>query len=251
MSRGELDLTTVRPYGDHTGDGLMQLSFTLPVPYSPAARTAAAELVRKMGVDRPEVVHCQQLVAGYTYFVVHGHCAHTVDFSAIRADSVEDEHLVPDEIDRFAEEHLGRPIVVIGASTGTDTHSVGIDAMLSLKGFHGSPGLEAYRAFRTHNLGSQVPNRVLVAKAVELGADAVLVSQTVTQQGLHAQNLTELVNLVETQGLRDRVVLVCGGPRLSAELAKELGFDAGFGKGTHPHHLASYLVREMADRSLT
>ncbi len=92
---------------------------------------------------------------------------------------------------------------MVGAGTGTDTHSVGIDAMLNLKGFHGHHGLEGYTAFETHNLGSQVPNSVLVlAKAIELGADAILVSQTVTQQNLHIANLTELVEMVEAEGRR-------------------------------------------------
>ena len=48
-----------------------------------------------------------------------------------------------------------------------------------------------------------------------------------TQQDLHIHNLTELVEMVEAEGLRDRAPLVCGGPRISDELAKELGFDAG------------------------
>jgi len=32
------------------------------------------------------------------------------------------------------------------------------------------------------------------------------------------------------------------------ELAKELGYDAGFSKGTYPHHVASFIVRELAAR---
>ena len=36
----EVDLSAVRPYADHLDDGLVQLSFTLPVPYSLAARRA-------------------------------------------------------------------------------------------------------------------------------------------------------------------------------------------------------------------
>ena len=31
-------------------------------------------------------------------------------------------------------------------------------------------------------------------------------------------------------------------------LAKELGYDAGFSKGTYPHHVASFIVRELAER---
>jgi beta-lysine 5,6-aminomutase beta subunit len=85
---------------------------------------------------------------------------------------------------------VGREVVVVGAATGTDTHSVGIDAMLNVKGFNGHQGLEAYRGFRVYNLGSQVPNAVLIARAIEVKADAILVSQTVSQQKPHIHNLT-------------------------------------------------------------
>jgi beta-lysine 5,6-aminomutase beta subunit len=243
------DPTAVKPYADHLGDGLVQLSFTLPVPYSPAARRAALELAGKIGFDEPEVVHYEQLTEGYTYFVMYGKCTQTVDFTVLQGEGGDVEYMSEEEIERFAQEHVGRPIVVVGASTGSDTHSVGIDAMLNLKGYHGHHGLEGYHSFETHNLGSQVPNSVLVAKAIEVGADAILVSQTVTQQNLHVNNLTELVEIVEAEGRRRETILACGGPRVSNELAKELGFDAGFSKGTYPHHLATFIVRELAART--
>ena len=244
----QLDLTAVGPYADHLGDGLVQMSFTLPVPHSLAARKAALELAGAMGFEAPEVVHYEQLTEGYTYFVMYGRCTRTVDFAALQGEGFDIEYMSEEEIERFAAGEIGRPIVVVGASTGSDTHSVGIDAMLNLKGYHGHHGLEGYRAFRTYNLGSQVPNSVLVAKAIEVGADAILVSQTVTQQNLHIHNLTELVEMVEAEGLRGRMILACGGPRVSNELAKELGYDAGFSKGTEPQHLATFIVRELAAR---
>jgi beta-lysine 5,6-aminomutase beta subunit len=244
----EADLSRVKPYADRLDDGLMQLSFTLPVPYGKAARRAAMQLASKMGLEHPEVVHFQALTDGYTYFVMFGECVHTVDFSALSEDGFEVEYMTEAQIEAYARERVGRPIVVVGAATGTDTHSVGIDAMLNLKGFHGHHGLEGYKAFRTYNLGSQVPNSVLVARAIDLGADAILVSQTVTQQNLHIANLTELVEIVEAEGQRKNVILTCGGPRVSDELAKELGYDAGFSKGTYPHHVASFIVRELAAR---
>ena len=243
-----VDLASVKPYADHLGDGIMQLSFTLPVPYGLAARRAAQELAAKMGLAHPEVVHYQSLTDGYTYFVMFGECTHTVDYASLSDEGFELEYMTEEEIESFARERIGRPVVVVGASTGTDTHSVGIDAMLNLKGFHGHHGLEGYKAFRAHNLGSQVPNSVLVAKAIGLGADAILVSQTVTQQNLHIANLTELVEIVEAEGRRKQMILACGGPRVSNELAKELGYDAGFSKGTYPHHVASFIVRELAAR---
>ena len=120
--------------------------------------------------------------------------------------------------------------------------------MLNLKGYHSHKGLEGYGCFQAYNLGSQVPNSVLLAKAIEVGADAILVSQTVTQQNLHVHNLTELVEMVEAEGLRGKIILACGGPRVTNELAKELGYDAGFSKGTYPNHLATFVVRELAAR---
>lgn len=247
-SAGQGDLSRVKPYADHKNDGIVQLSFTLPVPYGVAARRAAQELAQKMGLAKPEVVHYQGLTEGCTYFVMFGECGHTVDYGAIGEEGMDLEYMSEDEIEAFAKTKIGRPIVVVGAATGTDTHSVGIDAMLNLKGFHGHHGLEGYGAFETHNLGSQVPNSTLVARAIDLQADALLVSQTVTQQDLHVQNLTELVEIVEAEGLRRRLILTCGGPRVSNELAKELGYDAGFSKGTYPNHVASFIVRELAAR---
>jgi beta-lysine 5,6-aminomutase beta subunit len=244
----EIDLGAVRPYADHLGDGLVQMSFTLPVPYSLAARKAALELAAGMGFEEPEVVHYEGLTEGYTYFVMYGRCVVTVDFDSLQGEGFDIEYMSEDEIERFAEKSIGRRIVVVGASTGSDTHSVGIDAMLNLKGYHGHHGLEGYHSFETHNLGSQVPNSVLLSKAIEVGADAILVSQTVTQQNLHVHNLTELVEMVEAEGRRSGLILACGGPRVSNELAKELGYDAGFSKGTYPHHLATFIVRELAAR---
>ena len=35
-------MSIVRPYGDTTGDGMVQLSFTLPIPHSKVAEGAVA-----------------------------------------------------------------------------------------------------------------------------------------------------------------------------------------------------------------
>ena len=122
--------------------------------------------------------------------------------------------------------------------------------MLNLKGYHGHHGLEGYRCVRDATTSAaRCPTACCVAKAIEVGADAILVSQTVTQQNLHVHNLTELVEMVEAEGRRGQMILACGGPRVSNELAKELGYDAGFSKGTYPHHLATFIVRELAARS--
>ncbi len=80
--------------------------------------------------------------------------------------------------------------------------------------------------------------------------DALLVSQVVTQKGSDIANFTALSELLEAEGLRDDIVLVAGGPRVTNLLAAELGYDAGFGRGTLPSEVATFIARRMADRVL-
>jgi beta-lysine 5,6-aminomutase beta subunit len=243
-----LDASRVKPYGDRVGDGIVQMAFTLPVEQTRAGRRAAVELAVAIGLLDVHVVHAEKLTEGYTYFILYGVCEKSAHYDACSEEGIDDEHLGKDEVDALLASRLGRPLVVVGASTGSDTHTVGIDAILNLKGFDGQHGLEAYSGFRVHNLGSQVSNGDLVAHAIAVDADAILVSQTVTQQGLHVGNLTRLVDMLEAEGLRERILLCCGGHLVSDELAKELGYDAGFSKGTYPNHVASYLAREAIAR---
>jgi len=98
------------------------------------------------------------------------------------------------------------------------------------------------------NLGSQVPNEEFIKKAIETNADALLVSQTVTQKDVHVKNMVELVEMLEAEGLRSKIILVCGGPRITHELAKELGYDAGFGMNTYADDVASFVVQEVHRR---
>lgn len=243
-----LDLTKVKPYGDTMNDGKTQISFTLPVPCGDEAVEAAKQLMKKMGFENPLVVFYKELTEGFTFFNCYGSTVHTVDFSSIHVPKVESTVMDMHETDEYIREHIGRKIIVIGASTGTDAHTVGIDAIMNMKGYAGHYGIERYEMFEALNMGSQVPNEEFIAKAIEMNADVLLVSQTVTQKDVHIKNLTELVEMLEAEGLRDKVILVCGGPRISHELAQELGYDAGFGSGSYADDVASYVAQELARR---
>ncbi|BBE30420.1 L-beta-lysine 5,6-aminomutase beta subunit [Tepiditoga spiralis] len=243
-----LNLKAIKPYGDTMNDGKTQLSFTLPVPYGDEASEAAKQLMKKMGFENPQVVYSKELTKGFTYFVCYGSCTHTVDYTTIHVPKVESTTWSMKETDEYIKEHIGRKIVIIGASTGTDAHTVGIDAIMNMKGFAGHYGLERYKMFETLNMGSQVLNEDFVAKAIEMNADVLLVSQTVTQKDIHIKNLTELVEILEAEGIRDKVILIAGGPRISHELVKELGYDAGFGPNSYADDVASYVAQEMVRR---
>lgn len=244
-----LDLKAIKPYGDTMNDGKVQLSFTLPVEKGDEAIEAAKQLIKAMGLDNPQVVFYEELTPGFTFFNCYGSCKHTVDYTSIHVPKVESNVMDMHETDEYIREHIGRKLVIVGASTGTDAHTVGIDAIMNMKGYAGHYGLERYDMIEAYNLGSQVPNEEFIAKGIELNADALIVSQTVTQKDVHIKNLTELVEMMEAEGLRDKMILVCGGARITHELAKELGYDAGFGMNTYADNVASFIAEEFVRRN--
>jgi beta-lysine 5,6-aminomutase beta subunit len=162
--------------------------------------------------------------------------------------SVESVSRSKEDVEQLIADKIGRDLVFVGASTGSDAHTVGIDAIMNMKGYAGHYGLERYKHVRAYNLGSQVTNEDFVKKALEEDADVLLVSQTVTQKDVHVKNMVELVELLEAEGLRDRFILICGGARITHELAKELGYDAGFGPGKYAEDVASFAAEEWLRR---
>jgi beta-lysine 5,6-aminomutase beta subunit len=236
----------VRPYGDTTGDGMVQVSFTLPVPLDKRAEAAAVQLATKMGLEPAMVVHARPMGDGYTFFVVYGRVHHLVDLSQVVVAERDFPLLAAKEINAAVRSRLRRKITVVGACIGTDAHTVGIDAILNLKGIAGEKGLEYYREFVVRNLGAQVSVPDLVEQARVEQADAVLVSQVVTQRDAHLHNTKEMsAAFREAFPPQRRPLLVVGGPRFDELATEELGVDRIFGRGTTPREVASYLVHAL------
>jgi beta-lysine 5,6-aminomutase beta subunit len=235
-------MAEIRPYGDATDDGLVQLSFTLPIGASERGRQAALELAKKMGFDRPQVVHMDGMGPDFTLFIVYGSTRHTIDPDEVVVRERDFPLLSPPEVNRVIRESLKRQLVVVGACTGTDAHTVGLDAILSMKGFAGDHGLEYFHEMRVVNMGAQVAPQEIVAAVRAESADAVLISQVVTQRDAHLLHLKQVREALEDAGLRERLILVGGGPRFSPEQAAELGYDRVFGRGTRPSEVAAYLA---------
>src|SRR5450759_1721835 len=194
----------IRPYGDTTGDGMVQVSFTLPIPHDKRAEGAALQLAAKMGLAPALLVHAKAMGSDFTFFIVYGACI------------------------------------------GTDAHTVGIDAILNIKGFAGEKGLEYYTEIKVVNCGAQVLVPELVARARAEKADAVLVSQVVTQKDAHIHNtMTMSAAFREAYPAGKVPLLIVGGPRFEQGSAAALGVDRIFGKGTTPGEVASYLVHAI------
>ena len=239
----------VRPYGDTRDDGVMQLSFTLPIAYSVKAADVGKQFVERLGFRDVGVAECKAIDPRFTFFVAYGRTETGIDPDEVKGDYLEVEAMDYYAINAYIKEHLGRKLSIVGAAIESDAHTVGIDAILNMKGFAGNYGFERYPEMEVVNMGSQIPCEQLLRTALDRSADAILVSQIVTQKNIHVQNLTKMIELLEAEGVRERFVLVVGGPRINNAFAKELGYDAGFGLRTTPVEVASFLAQEVARRA--
>ena len=243
------DPRRIRAYGDKRGDGAVQVSFTLPIDASALATEAARDFSRRMGLRDPYVTLSEAIAPGFTFFIVYGSTDLEVDTTVLSASEVDAPELTREQIDAAIAKRFGRKLVVLGCALESDAHTVGLDAIFNMKGYAGDFGLERYEGFDARNLGAQVPVERAVRLARESRADAMLVSATVTQNEIHVRHLTDLVDMLEAEHLRDRVVLVAGGARVDHALARELGFDAGFGPGTLPSRVAAFLLEEIGRKN--
>lgn len=235
----------IKPYGDTLNDGIVQLSFTLPVENSARAKKAAETYISKLNFDHISVASAKKVGDNFTCFVAYARAKPSIDYSVVKASEVKTKKMSFYEINDLIKTKLNRPLIVIGATIGTDAHTVGIDAIMNMKGYNQDYGLERYPEIDALNMGAQITCEDLVAKALELKVDAILVSQTVTQKDAHIRNFTEFIELLEAEDLRDRYILVAGGPRITNDLAIEFGYDAGFGPGTVPSQVASYIIETL------
>ncbi|MEO5709890.1 MAG: OAM dimerization domain-containing protein [Nocardioidaceae bacterium] len=239
-------MSILRPYGDTTGDGMVQVSFTLPMANSKVAEGAAAQLANKMGIEPALVVHAKAMGPDFTFFVVYGRVNHLVDTDLVEIVERDYPLMTPKEVNASIKSGLRRRLTVVGACIGTDAHTVGIDAIMNIKGFAGEKGLEYYREIKVVNLGAQVSVPQLVARAREEKADAILVSQVVTQRDAHILNTKERsAAFRESYPSDKRPLLIVGGPRFDEKMAGELGVDRVFVRGTTPGEVASYITHQL------
>ena len=243
-----VDLKKLKPYGDIMDDGTVQLAFTLPVEATPEAREAAVLLTQKMGFEQIKVATMERAANGFAFFVIYARLKHFVDFTQIKVLKVDAQKRSREEIDEIIRTQIGRKLIILGACTGYDAHTVGIDAIINMKGFAGDYGLERYQWLDARNLGAQVQNEDLLQLAVKEKADAILISKVVSQHNIHIRDMKELIQRADKMGLRDKLIFVAGGPRVTHPMALECGFDAGFSVGTKPSDVASYVVEEYLRR---
>lgn len=235
MERVEED-NTIKPEVEWKKDGYVTVTLMIPEEEG-VSEAAAIEIGRKMNLTDVEVIHKQILQAAEgTLVEIKG----KVDFSINK-----DELKIPEKQklleDSFMKDYVKkRPVKVVCATVGEDEHSVGLREIIDIK--HG--GIEKY-GIKYIYLGTSCPIEKLVDAAIESEADAILASTIITHNDIHTKNMDKLNNLCIEKGIRDKIILICGGTQVSQEIAKEHGMDAGFGRGSHGNNVASFIIEEL------
>jgi D-ornithine 4,5-aminomutase subunit beta len=226
----------LRPEVETHGDGIVCTTIFVPATQQ-VAGAAALEMARHMGLENPEIIASRLMhPAEGSVFEIKGVLNVPIDIGALQIQARE-QPLTESEIEQWVRE---REIHVVAATAGEDEHSMGLQEILDIK--HG--GIEKY-GFRCHYLGTSVSAERLLNAAEELGAQAILISTIVSHSDVHIRHMTRLDELARARNVRENLVLIAGGPQVSDELACESGMDAGFGRGTTGHDVASVLVRTL------
>ncbi len=238
----------IRPYGDTTGDGMVQLSFTLPVPHDKRAEGAALQLRAEDG-PRPGP-HRPRQGDGPGLHLLRG----------LR------ERPPPRRPRRRPRRRARVPAPVSQGCERGDQADAAPPARRRRclhrhrrahrrhrrdpqhQGVRGEKGLEYYPRSRWSTSAPRCSSRTS-SRARRRRRDAVLVSQVVTQKDAHIHNTMQMsAAFREAYPAGTVPILVAGGPRFEEGSEARLGVDRIFGRGTKPSEVASYLVHEMSTR---
>jgi len=124
--------------------------------------------------------------------------------------------VLEEHMPRGALESTSRGTVVIGTVEG-DIHDLGLRIVASMLRANG---------FKVYDLGCNARSLDLIQKAKEVDADIIAASSLMTTT---MPFMRDLVEALESAGLRDRFKVLVGGGPVSKEWAKAIGAD-GYGK---------------------
>lgn len=228
----------VKPEVEWAGDGYVLQTMFLPVDIR-TAEAAAVEIGKKMGLLDVEVVHKQIMQESEgTLVEIKGRVPFEIDAARLYIPP-EPEIMTDDEIREDIER---KPLKIVAATVGEDEHSVGLREIIDIK--HG--GIEKY-GIECIYLGTSCPIEKLVDAAIESNADAILASTVISHDNIHYKNMKRIHELCIEKGIRDKIILACGGTQVANDLAVETGVDAGFGRGTKGVHVATFIVKKRRE----
>ncbi len=228
----------VKPEVEWLADGTVVIDLTLPTSIK-YAEAASIEIAKKMNLLEPEVIHREVLqTAEATRIQVKGKIDFDIDLEKL---------VLPEEPDLLSEKEIrekidNKPLTIVAGTVGEDEHSVGLREIIDIK--HG--GIEKY-GINCIYLGTSVPITKLVDAAIEVNADAILMSTIISHDDIHYKNMKKTHEYAIEKGIRDKIIIVAGGTQVTPELAKKQGVDQGFGRGTKGNHVASFILKKREE----
>jgi len=229
----------LKPEVEWLGDGVVTVDLFFPIEKR-IAREAAIKTGENMNLQDVEVIHVEILHPSEgTRVQIKGRVNFDVNI---------DDLTIPEEIDTISEDEIfdyikKYPMSVVAGTAGDDEHSVGIREVLDIK--HG--GVEKYGIKYTY-LGTSVPIEKFVDAAVEMDADAILMSTIISHDDVHYKNMKKLHDYAVEKGVRDKLILIAGGTQVTPDIARKNNVDQGFGRGTKGLHIASFLVNKHKEK---
>ncbi|MDR1781555.1 MAG: cobalamin-dependent protein [Bacilli bacterium] len=229
----------IKPEVEWLGDGVIAVDLCFPTSKN-IAQAAALELGKKMNLEDVEVIHTEILhpVEG-TRIQFKGKVAFDINIDELEIPE-EPEVMSVEEISAYIDEH---PIKVVAGTIGEDEHSVGLREIIDIK--HG--GIEKYGVTYEY-LGTSVPIEKMVDAAIELNAQAILISTIISHDDIHYKNMKKLVDYAIEKGVRDDLVIVVGGTQVTPDTAIKNGVDAGFGRGTKGIHVITAIIKALQEK---
>ncbi len=225
----------LKPEVEWSADGWVNTTLFLAASED-VAEVAALKIAEKMNLKNAEVIHKEVMhPAEGTLVEVKGRVDFAIDIENLEIP--EKKEALPD--DQLREYVDNNPINIVAATVGNDEHSVGMREIIDIK--HG--GIEKYGIKVTY-LGTSVPIKKVVDAAIEVNADAVLISTIITHNDIHRTNMKKLHDLCVEKGIRDKLILIAGGTQVNNDIAIASGMDAGFGRGTHGNDVATFIVEQ-------
>lgn len=225
----------LKPEVEWTADGWISITIFLPIREN-IAEVAVLEIAKKMGLKKAEVIHKEIMhPAEGTLLEVKGQVDFDINIAELEIPEKE-EPLPYEEIREYVDK---LSLNIVAATVGEDEHSVGLREIIDIK--HG--GIEKY-GFKVTYLGTSVPISKVIDAAIEVNADAILISTIITHNDIHKKNMRKLNDLCIERGIRDKVILIAGGTQISNDIAVEAGMDAGFGRGTHGEDVATFIIKK-------
>ena len=225
----------LKPEVEWLADGVVTVDLFFPTSKKIAVE-AAVKTGENMNLTDVEAIHSEVLhPTEGTRVQIKGRVNFDIDT---------DKLVLPEEIKTMTEDEIfdyvkKYPLKVIAGTGGDDEHSVGIREVLDIK--HG--GVEKYGIQYTY-LGTSVTIEKFIDAAIEMNADAILLSTIISHDDVHYKNMKKLHNYAVEKGVRDKLILIAGGTQVTPEIAKKNNMDQGFGRGTKGLHVASFIVNK-------